>query len=147
MGGACNTHTELRNAYKILIGKPEGKRLLGTSSCRWEGNNKMDFKQGVRVYPKVSGLSHNEIYAYLWYCSLRSNTKSYGSRTHQTDSQNSDTTALVAESSTICSSCSRWPVRKLLDTPSQTECNWFKTWSSGWFLWYGKKPLGTYQIK
>jgi hypothetical protein len=25
---------------------------------------------------------------------------------------------LVAESCTICSSCSRWPVRKLLDTPS-----------------------------
>jgi len=25
---------------------------------------------------------------------------------------------LVAENCTICSSCSRWPVRKLLDTPS-----------------------------
>jgi len=28
------------------------------------------------VYPKVSGLSHNEIYAYIWYYSLRSNTES-----------------------------------------------------------------------
>jgi hypothetical protein len=27
---------------------------------------------------------------------------------------------LVAESCTTCSCCSRWPVRKLLDTPSYT---------------------------
>jgi len=27
----------------------------------------------------------------------------------------------VAESCTICSSCSRWPVQKLLDTPSSTR--------------------------
>jgi hypothetical protein len=35
----------------------------------------------------------NEIYANLWYYSLRSNTKGYGGKTHYTDSQNSDTTA------------------------------------------------------
>jgi hypothetical protein len=35
-----------------------------------------------RVYPKVSGLSHNEIYAHPWYYTLRSNTKGYGGRTH-----------------------------------------------------------------
>jgi hypothetical protein len=34
------------------------------------------------VYPKVSGLSHNDIYAYLRYYSLRSNTKGYGGKTH-----------------------------------------------------------------
>jgi hypothetical protein len=34
------------------------------------------------VYPNVSGLSHKEIYAYLLYYSLRSNTKGYGGRTH-----------------------------------------------------------------
>jgi hypothetical protein len=44
------------------------------------------------VYPNVSGLSHNEIYTYLWYYSLRSNTKGYGDKTHYTDSQNSDIT-------------------------------------------------------
>jgi len=44
------------------------------------------------VYPKVSGLSHNEIYTYIWYYSLRSNTKCYGGKTQSTDSQNSDTT-------------------------------------------------------
>jgi len=45
------------------------------------------------VYPKVSGLSHNEVYAYLWYYMLRSNTRVYGCETHYTDSRNSDTTA------------------------------------------------------
>jgi hypothetical protein len=33
------------------------------------------------------------IYDQLWYYSLRSNTKGYGGKTHQTDSENSDTTA------------------------------------------------------
>jgi hypothetical protein len=32
--------------------------------------------------------------AYLWYYSLRSNTKGYGIKAHYTDSQNSDTTVL-----------------------------------------------------
>jgi hypothetical protein len=58
-----------------------------------------------------------EIYVYLWYYSLRSNSKGRGGKTHYTDSQNSDTTAM-AESCTICSARSRRPVRKLLDTPS-----------------------------
>jgi len=31
-----------------------------------------------------------EMYSYLWYCSLRSNTKGYGGKTHYTDLQNSD---------------------------------------------------------
>jgi hypothetical protein len=35
----------------------------------------------------------NEMYAYLWYYSLTSNTKSYGGKTHYTDPQNSDTAA------------------------------------------------------
>jgi hypothetical protein len=35
----------------------------------------------------------NEIYAYLWYYSLRSNTNVYGGKTHWTDSQNRDKTA------------------------------------------------------
>jgi hypothetical protein len=27
---------DVRNAYKILVGKPEGKRPLGRIRCRWE---------------------------------------------------------------------------------------------------------------
>jgi hypothetical protein len=49
----------------------------------------------TRVYPKVSGLSHNEINNNKH--SLRSNTKGYGCKTHETDSQNSDTTALYSK--------------------------------------------------
>jgi hypothetical protein len=47
----------------------------------------------MRLYPKVSGLSHKEIYAHNKKHSLKSNTKGYGSKIHYTDSQNSDTTA------------------------------------------------------
>jgi hypothetical protein len=36
-------HTaEMRNAYKILTGKPEGKRPLRRSRCKWEDNIEMD---------------------------------------------------------------------------------------------------------
>jgi len=31
-----------RNAYKILVGKPEGKRPLGRFKCRWEDNIRMN---------------------------------------------------------------------------------------------------------
>jgi hypothetical protein len=35
---------ETRNAYKILVGKPEEKRPFGRPRCRWEDNNKMDLR-------------------------------------------------------------------------------------------------------
>jgi hypothetical protein len=49
--------------------------------------------QFTRVYPKVSGLSHNEITTTTTTNLLRNNTKDYGCKTHETDSQNSHTTA------------------------------------------------------
>jgi hypothetical protein len=33
---------EKRNAYRILVGKPEGERPLGRPRCRWVNNNKID---------------------------------------------------------------------------------------------------------
>jgi hypothetical protein len=36
---------EKRNAYKILVGKPEGKRPLGRTRSRWEDNNRMDLRE------------------------------------------------------------------------------------------------------
>jgi hypothetical protein len=33
-----------RNAYRILVGKPEGKRLLGRPRRRWVDNNKMGLR-------------------------------------------------------------------------------------------------------
>jgi hypothetical protein len=36
---------ETRDAYRILVGKPEGKRPLGRPRRRWVDNNKMDLKR------------------------------------------------------------------------------------------------------
>jgi hypothetical protein len=33
---------EKRNVYRLLVGKPEGKRPLGRRRCRWRDNIKMD---------------------------------------------------------------------------------------------------------
>ena len=34
-----------RNAYRVLAGEPEGKRLLGRPRRRWEDNIKMDLRE------------------------------------------------------------------------------------------------------
>jgi hypothetical protein len=47
MGGACSTNGEIRNAYRILVGKPEGKRPLGRYRRRWEDNIRMDLGEIV----------------------------------------------------------------------------------------------------
>jgi hypothetical protein len=44
MGRACSTIGEKRNAYGILVGKPEEKRLLEMPRCRWVDNIKMDLR-------------------------------------------------------------------------------------------------------
>jgi hypothetical protein len=36
---------ETRNAYRILVGKPEAKRPLGKPRHRWVGNIKMDLRE------------------------------------------------------------------------------------------------------
>jgi hypothetical protein len=36
---------ENRNAYRILVGKPERKRPLGRPRCMWVRNIKMDFRE------------------------------------------------------------------------------------------------------
>jgi hypothetical protein len=33
-----------RGAYRVLVGKPEGRRPLGRPRRRWEDNIKMDIK-------------------------------------------------------------------------------------------------------
>ena len=39
---------EWRGAYRILVGKPNGRRSLEIPGCRWEDNIKMD-DQEVRA--------------------------------------------------------------------------------------------------
>jgi hypothetical protein len=36
---------EKRNAYRILVGNPEGKRPLGRPRRRWEDNIRMDLRE------------------------------------------------------------------------------------------------------
>ena len=36
---------ERRDVYRVLVGKPEGKRPLGRPRRRWEDNIKMDFQE------------------------------------------------------------------------------------------------------
>ena len=36
---------ERRCVYRVLVGKPEGKRPLGRPRRRWEGNIKMDLQE------------------------------------------------------------------------------------------------------
>jgi hypothetical protein len=34
ISGACRTHVEMRNSYKTLVGKLDGKRLIGRTKHR-----------------------------------------------------------------------------------------------------------------
>ena len=36
-----------KGAYRVLVGKPEGKRSLGRPRHRWEDNIKMDLQEVV----------------------------------------------------------------------------------------------------
>jgi hypothetical protein len=35
----------MRNAYKILVGKPEGRKPLGITRRKWEDNIRMDLRE------------------------------------------------------------------------------------------------------
>jgi hypothetical protein len=51
MGRACSTNGEKRNAYRILVGKPEGNKPLGRPRRRWVNNIKMDLREiGWKVW-------------------------------------------------------------------------------------------------
>ena len=45
MGGACSTCGDRRSAYRVLVGKPEGKRPLGRPGRRCENSVKMDLQE------------------------------------------------------------------------------------------------------
>jgi hypothetical protein len=44
MGGACSSDGERRDVYRVLVGKPEGKRPQGRPRLRWGDNIKKDLK-------------------------------------------------------------------------------------------------------
>jgi hypothetical protein len=43
--GHVSCMAKMRNAYKILVGKPKAKRLLGKPRCMWEDDIRMDLRQ------------------------------------------------------------------------------------------------------
>jgi hypothetical protein len=45
MSWACSRHEEKMNAYRVLVGNPEGKRLLGRTRRRWGDNIKMGVRE------------------------------------------------------------------------------------------------------
>jgi len=45
MGGASGTMGYKRGVYRILVGKPEGKRPLGRHRYRWEDNSMTDLQE------------------------------------------------------------------------------------------------------
>jgi hypothetical protein len=45
MSRECSTRGEKRNAYRVLVGKPGGKRPLGTPRHRWEDSSMVDLRE------------------------------------------------------------------------------------------------------
>jgi hypothetical protein len=61
MGVACSMYWEKRNLYRILVGKPDGKRPLEKPSFTWRNN--------IKMYLQVIGLGGlNLIYVALTDC-------------------------------------------------------------------------------
>jgi hypothetical protein len=46
MGGQCSTNGEKKNAHRLLVGKPKGKRSLERPRRRWEDNIRIDLGVG-----------------------------------------------------------------------------------------------------
>jgi drug/metabolite transporter superfamily protein YnfA len=50
MGRACGAYGGGESVYRVLVGKPEGKRPLGRPRRRWEDNIKMDLEEVGGAY-------------------------------------------------------------------------------------------------
>jgi hypothetical protein len=45
MGRACSTNGAKKNAYRILVRKPEGRKPMGRPRRRWVDNTKMNIRE------------------------------------------------------------------------------------------------------
>jgi hypothetical protein len=45
MGGTCSTNGKKSNAYRLLVGKPEGKSPLGRPRRRWVDDIRIDLEE------------------------------------------------------------------------------------------------------
>jgi hypothetical protein len=63
VGVSCSTNGEKRNVYRLLVGKPEGKRQPGRPRRRWIDNIKIDLLEiGLSVVDWI-GLAQDK---YRW---------------------------------------------------------------------------------
>jgi hypothetical protein len=62
VGHAAQTG-EKRNVYRLLVGKPEGKRPLGRPRCRWIDNIKIDLLETGLAGVEWIGLAQDR---YRW---------------------------------------------------------------------------------
>jgi hypothetical protein len=56
MGRACSTCGEKRGVYRILMGRPEGRRPFGRPRRRWEDNIKTDLEECNGAWTGLSWL-------------------------------------------------------------------------------------------
>jgi hypothetical protein len=66
-----------RNAYRILVGKPEGKRPLGRPRRSWDGNIKMDLGE-----IECDGMERNDLAqdSYQWRALVNTVMNFFGAR-------------------------------------------------------------------
>ena len=59
MGWACGAYGEERGVYRVLVGKPEGKRPLGRPRRRWMDNIRMGLQEVGCGYMDWIGLAQD----------------------------------------------------------------------------------------
>ena len=52
---------EEKGVYRVLVGKPEGKRLLGRPRRRWVNNIRMDLQEVGCGYTDWNGLAQDRV--------------------------------------------------------------------------------------
>ena len=66
MAPACSQKEEGRSVFKIVIGKPTGKRPLGIPRRRWEDNIRMDLEEiGINAGNWVDSAQHRDYWRAL----------------------------------------------------------------------------------
>ena len=59
MGWACGAYRWGEGVYRVLVGKPEGRRPLGRPRHRWADNIRMDLQEVVCGYMDWIGLAQD----------------------------------------------------------------------------------------
>jgi len=57
---------EKRGAYRLLVGKPNGKRPLWISRWRWEGNIETNLQENVGVWHGLIWLKTETVGLLIW---------------------------------------------------------------------------------